>query len=335
MNSALAYTLIVFGCVLLLVLVLCLSILGAVGHELVASTKVKETVDEAVQKYEAAPKLDMTVTLTTVPNRLISGAIKQTLLSLLVQDPAPSEIVINIPWIMKRKNRIYEIPDYLANTGIRVRRCKDYGPATKYIPTLQELKAKGDDDRIVLVMDDDVILPHRDSIKTIYEYAQQYPDKVVTGQANYLVDKGTKTPKFNPITQFIEPKQTIFGFLTQRTSKYVGRKEAYKKADLILGYQGYVIRPHMVDLRELMDYDSMPPDAFFVDDVVMSANLAKRHVDRIVVREWPKFRMGADMTFFYLKNLYRSSRKDEGLTTTANLDGVHDKVMVEHFADVW
>ena len=318
-----------------LLIVFVLSILTLVMLELISHTDLPETLQEAAYKYRNAPKLDMTVSFTTVPNRLKTGAIQATLISLLVQNPAPSDIVINIPYVMKRKGTVYEIPGWLPELPVRVRRCEDWGPATKYIPTLAEFIDKNDLERLILILDDDVIVPAKNSIEKIFNYGQKYPDKVVTGHAYYLLDKDGANPHFDPITTFVEPKRTIFGTLTARWSRYVKEGDEYCSADVVLGYQGYLLRPKMIDFPSLIDYEHMPPEAFFVDDVVMSANLASKKIERVVVPGWPKLRMGSSMAFGYVRSLFLRSSRDESLATTVNLGEHNNRTMTKHFVGVW
>jgi len=330
MNQSRGVVLVLCCCVLVAI---CF-VLGSVVYEIISNEDMSHiSIEKAVAMYNSSEKLDMTVTLTTVPQRLSSGTIRGTLISLLVQNPAANDIVLNIPYVMKRKNIAYEVPLWLKGCPVRVRRCDDSGPATKYLPTLNEFH-ESDPDRIIFVMDDDVLVPVPNSIQLIYNYAQTYPDKVVTGHSYFLKGKGTKEPHFNPMSTFIEPKQTIFGKLS-RQSQVVPSNTKYIPCDIVLGYQGYVLRAGMVDLAALQDYHSMPPEAFFVDDVVISANLASCDIERVVVSEWPKLRMGSSMTSSYIRSLFIQKTSDETLATTVNMGEHNNRVMTKFFWYHW
>src|SRR2546423_1101232 len=76
--------------------------------------------------------------LSTLPDRI--NHLRPTLQSLLTQTRPPDEIVVAIPEFCIREQKAYAIPDYLLRLPrVRILRCeKDWGPATKFIPTIQD-----------------------------------------------------------------------------------------------------------------------------------------------------------------------------------------------------
>ncbi len=84
-------------------------------------------------------------------------SINETLHSLVRQSLRPDVIYLNIPYIAKRMNRTYVIPDSLAAwSDITIIRCDDIGPATKLIPAL---RAEPDPSTLVITVDDDHVYP--------------------------------------------------------------------------------------------------------------------------------------------------------------------------------
>ena len=64
-----------------------------------------------------------------------------------------------------RESKFYDIPDFLKEGGeyggkVRLIRClSDYGPATKFVPIIQELKQQNMEDARVIIVDDDQEYP--------------------------------------------------------------------------------------------------------------------------------------------------------------------------------
>lgn len=82
------------------------------------------------------------VSLSTVPDRIDN--LRPTIESLLKQTRPPDEIVLAIPEFSIREQRPYVVPKYISRLPhVRILRCRDdWGPATKFIPAIQdELRA--------------------------------------------------------------------------------------------------------------------------------------------------------------------------------------------------
>lgn len=92
------------------------------------------------------------ISLTTLPDRIMH--IKPCIDSLLIQENIDF-IEMNIPYISKRFNKTYEIPEWLTETEkIKIFRTEDYGPLTKAYPTLIRYK---ENPCIIILVDDDCI----------------------------------------------------------------------------------------------------------------------------------------------------------------------------------
>ena len=144
----------------------------------------KDATQMYINSVKAGNIVPIVVSLTTIPMRMKDdGELQPFLKSLLTQDIVPIAIELNVPYIMKRKNIPYVIPDYLIDCEvISVNRCDDKGPATKYIPTL--MKYQDQPYTKILVMDDDLILDEN-FIGDVYKESLKYPDCVIAGGRNY------------------------------------------------------------------------------------------------------------------------------------------------------
>src|SRR5207237_8977991 len=81
------------------------------------------------------------------------------------------------PEFSVRQKRPYSIPKYLSQfPTLGIVTCKtDWGPATKFIPLVQEELAAGRADTLIMVVDDDRIYP-RDALETYLSYHEQFPN---------------------------------------------------------------------------------------------------------------------------------------------------------------
>src|SRR5437899_4077869 len=112
--------------------------------------------------------------LTTVPERI--GNLGSTIRSLLRQTRPPDEIVLAVPEFSIREQRPYAVPIYISRwPHLRVLDCrKDWGPATKFIPIVQEELAAGRGNTLIMVVDDDRVYP-LDALETYVHYSEQLP----------------------------------------------------------------------------------------------------------------------------------------------------------------
>lgn len=124
------------------------------------------------------------VSLTTLPDRLISSYFKNVIYHLLLQNKKPDKIIINIPKLCSNEmidleKRKYIIPDWLKNIDrVHINICnKDYGPSTKIYPTLQLDFIKNND--IIICCDDDLCY-EKNFIELLYNNILKYPNKIST-----------------------------------------------------------------------------------------------------------------------------------------------------------
>src|SRR6266571_3592882 len=113
--------------------------------------------------------------LSTVPDRI--GNLGPTIRSLLRQTRPPDEIVLAVPEFSVREQRPYLVPDYISRLArVRILHCgKDWGPATKFIPVVQEERTAGRQNTLIMVVDDDRLYPSN-ALESYLYYHAQLPD---------------------------------------------------------------------------------------------------------------------------------------------------------------
>ena len=238
--------------------------------------------------------------LTTLPDRIFN--LEPTLRCLLNQTRPPDEIVLSIPEFSVRQKRPYSIPKYLSQfPTLRIVPCKtDWGPATKFIPLVQEELAAGRADTLIMVVDDDRIYP-RDALETYLHYHEQFPNAA-------LCFRGGPMPR------------NFYWFLPKL---FLGsRLREAKRVAVITGCGSYLIQPRFFD-SALWNYSDAPASAFYMDDIWISGNLDRRGVEKYVVPASAMMRTAGQQAG--TMSLHRVPR---GRT-------YHNNEVVEYFRDTW
>jgi hypothetical protein len=170
--------------------------------------------------------------------------------------------VLALPEFSVREQRPYLVPKYISRwPQVHVLRCsKDWGPATKFIPVVQEELAAGRPNTLIMVVDDDRVYP-RDALQTYLHYSEQLPEAA-------LCFRGAVMPRS----------------LDWRDAKmiYANELREPQPAAVITGCGSYLIRPRFFD-ESLWDYSRAPRGAFYMDDIWISGWLSRRGVERYVV----------------------------------------------------
>jgi hypothetical protein len=174
----------------------------------------------------------------------------------------PDEIILAIPEFSVREQRPYVVPEYVLHLPrLRILHSeKDWGPATKFIPVIQEELAADRRDTLIMVVDDDRVYP-RDALATYLHYSAQ-----LTGAT--LCFRGAPMPR-------------SFDWRNATMIKGNELREARAVA-VITGCGSYLIQPGFFD-ESLWDYSKAPQGAFYMDDIWISGWLARRNVKRYAV----------------------------------------------------
>ena len=215
---------------------------------------------ELARSASSDPAGRVIAAFSTLPDRI--GNLNQTIRCLLDQTCPVDEIVIAVPEFSRRQQVQYSIPQYLTNyPKVRILRCdRDWGPATKFIPVVQQELSAGRGNTLIMVVDDDRVYPN-DALETYLHYHRQLPNAV-------LAFRGTPLPKD---LVWRGPRMTRGNELRQP-----------RRVAVIIGCGSYFIQPRFFD-EQLWDYSSAPEGAFYMDDIWISGCLDRRGVEKYVV----------------------------------------------------
>ena len=197
---------------------------------------------------------------STLPDRIVN--LRPTIRCLLEQTTPPDEIVIAVPEFSIRQQKHYVIPEYLArDSRIRIlRSARDWGPATKFIPVVQEELEAGRGSSLIMILDDDRVYP-RDALETYLYYHRKLPDAA-------LCFRGAPMPR---VMDWRKAKMTRGDRITEP-----------RKVAVITGCGSYFIQPRFFDAG-LWDYSAAPGSAFYMDDIWISGCLDRRKVEKYAV----------------------------------------------------
>ena len=255
--------------------------------------------DEAEVFWKNNPRRShIIVSLTTLPHRI--NALDVVLKSILLQSVAVKEIRLNLPLYSQRDQTEYDIPAFIrfSEAVSIVRTERDWGPATKFIPTLLSSL----EDQPVVFIDDDVIYP-RHFIESYLYYSERLPDAA-------LATRGWDVPRSLKWAD----SGTLFGM--QLTSP--------QSVDVVTGCGSVLVKPRFFDKQKLTDYETAPKAAFFVDDIWVSGQLALNKVERYVIPV--RDRQKPQLTRLSI---------NKGLINNENKGGLNNDVMLNWFKDVW
>jgi len=195
------------------------------------------------------------VGLTTTPKRI--GTILPTLKSLLNQSRPADQIILSVPEKLARTGeRFGDIPkeiQELADSGkLQIHRTKDYGPATKFIGSLE---VGGDPDDKICWLDDDILYSPR-LLQTLAEELHNRP-KTAIG---------------------------VCGFFMTGSTGYAIAPDHGGNAEILEGFGGVMCRRSDMPKAELWpavaanDFAGLTPLArarFLADDYMISTELRK------------------------------------------------------------
>ncbi|KAK9857172.1 hypothetical protein WJX84_009066 [Apatococcus fuscideae] len=192
--------------------------------------------------------------------------------------PASTNAVyVALPWWSTRESKFYDIPDFLKDGGeygsrVRLlRSLSDYGPATKFVPIIQELKQQKMENARVIIVDDDQEYPW-EMVAAYDKWSQALPDSALTMRGHKMLDKPIDWGKIafgNIIHTFELPELTC--------------------VDIITAVGSYMIRPRFftAELWEALYIHETHGDASTrlrgardADDIWISGMLARNGVPR-------------------------------------------------------
>lgn len=215
------------------------------------------------------------ISLASIPPRFAD--LSQCLVSLVGQ--GSFDVRLYIP------SRFTRFPDWSGELpavprGVTIVRCEqDYGPATKILPACREFAGTPTQ---ILFCDDDVIYP-RGWAKRLFDLQLKRPRQAVAAYvrpARGYVKRGRK------LSDLLRARQLPIEYdipyrLSRLWSKLFGTETFQRRpfvipghGDIFFGVGGCVVRPGFFSKHSY----EIPPECFFVDDVWLSACLARAGV---------------------------------------------------------
>ena len=237
-----------------------LTAIGEFAYSLIWGRQQARFIRELLVNSPPPPKRRVIASFSTLPERI--GNLEPLLRSLLDQTCPPDEIVLAVPRFSIRQQREYAVPSYLEKIPrLRILRCEtDWGPATKFIPVIQQELAADRSDTLIMVVDDDRTYP-RDAIETYLHYQAQLPDAALCFRGAVMpANLVWFLPKVLRANQIREPRRVA----------------------VITGTASYLVQPRFFD-SSLWDYSTSPPSTFYMDDIWISGWLDRRRVKKYVV----------------------------------------------------
>jgi hypothetical protein len=149
--------------------------------------KINSEFNEGFIEYKmnhgSEKEKSVVISLTTVPERLLNDkedGLKLVLKSVCEQTDDDYEVHFNIPEIYNVTKTPYIIPEWLNELKLKyphlkVFRCEDLGPPTKFVPTLVRVK---NEDTILIVIDDDLVY-HKEMVSEHRKYQNELIDGVI------------------------------------------------------------------------------------------------------------------------------------------------------------
>lgn len=249
------------------------------------------------------------ISMSVLPSRF--KGILPTLNSLTDQSVLPEKIMINLPRVFKRDKTHYEIPEYVIDHPLVEINWiqEDMGPATKLLPTISYYEE--DPNKLIIVVDDDQI----------------YPQELV---ANYLENEKNLSDSAMTLSGWTVPetfdhsdKEQLYGGIV-RFYRLDNSVKNPVRVDCLQGAASFAVKPRFFS-NNVFEFDQAPREAFFVDDIWVSGNLALTHTPVHVIPG--PFRFGRFVS------LRQSSQF--GLSSSVNADNTNNNTLYKYFKDQW
>lgn len=154
-----------------------------VGYKNQINSKYVEGYVEYKMNHGSETEKSLIISLTTVPERLLNDredGLKLVLKSLCEQKDDDYEVHFNVPHIYNMTNEKYIIPNWLEDyklkyQHLKIFRTEDFGPPTKFVPTLYRIQ---NNETILLVVDDDLVY-HDEMVYEHRKYQKQLMNSAI------------------------------------------------------------------------------------------------------------------------------------------------------------
>lgn len=265
--------------------------------------------DRWIRQMEGKDQSSAIVSMSVLPSRF--KGLLPTINSLTDQSVLPEKIVINLPRFFKRDKTDFEIPEYVENHPlIEINWIEnDLGPATKLLPTIEFYEHNPD--RLIVVVDDDQIYS-REMVENYVRHEQQLPNAAMT------LSGWTVPDSYNHAD-----KEQRYGGIVRFYRKDTSVSEPIR-VDCLQGAASFAVKPKFFD-KKVFDFDSAPEEAFFVDDIWVSGNLARTKT--------PVYIIPAPFRFGRFVSVRQSTQF--GLSSSVNADNTNNNTLYKYFKNQW
>ncbi len=214
-------------------------------------------------------------TCTTLPDRY--DKLYRTLQTLHLQSFPLNEIYLTLPYKAKRLNLDYpELPSKIKKLCTVVRVDVDYGPITKLVGALLNEKNPS---TLIISVDDDALYDSK-LVESLIDKHKERPGAAITG-GGWLVNNFSFY-NIHMNSNFVKILNPLTGFPIPSSGR---------KIDVVTGSSGVLYQrsffPKVKKLNELLDLASINIDMFKNDDIVISAYLCSKNIDRIIFKNIP------------------------------------------------
>lgn len=213
--------------------------------------------------------------ITTIPGRY--RKLLRTLISLRGQDYPLDAIYLGIPKESRRLKQPYpELPSEITQLCTVVPCDYDYGPCTKIVGGLLR---EDDPETIIFTFDDDVIYSSN-LVSSMLEYHKTYPNLAI-GSSGILLKYGF--PFYSTISNCAGNWNTMTGFELTKEGRSV---------DALCGFSSVLYVRNFFPIKELLHeeflrYPLDDDDVYFNDDIMISAYLSGKGIDRKIFPNIP------------------------------------------------
>jgi hypothetical protein len=254
------------------------------------------------------------ISLTSIPPRF--PYLRATLDSLLRQ--GADEVRLYIPLAYRRFPQwdgvLPPVPE-----GVRICRCEvDHGPATKVLPACRDLA--GRDVQILFCDDDGTFAPNW--ARRLFKLQAQRPREAVAAYVRPVSGyvPGKITPRNRPVAWQVPITWDLPYRLRRLMFQYLGMPHPWRRpfarggyGDVFFGVGGVVIRPEFLDEVAF----EVPVEAWAVDDLWLSAQLARRGIPIYCPRRHPMPKAQAQSGVAALLDMEDGGRDRQALNRAA------------------
>jgi hypothetical protein len=200
------------------------------------------------------------VSFTTTPHRI--AAMQDTVKTILAQTAPIKAIYLNIPYVFKRDNIPYVIPEWLdSEEKITILRTDDFGPATKLLGILTSVMLP--DNAIIITLDDDIKYPPNTVLQLAYKEHVNPNKAIAICGSNPEYDHNGEIAAYsrNGILKNIRPDAQVA---------------------IAQGFAGIAYRRSFFD-ADIFAIQNAPQECINSDDVYISFYLARHNIPREIL----------------------------------------------------